>query len=133
MVKDSFYTDQRMFYGASPSLFEKARYLRNNLTKTESILWEKLNRKQLGVKFRRQHPVFIYIADFYCHAIKLVIEIDGTYHTKPGQKTYDEFRSEDINTFGIEVIRFTDDQVLNGIEKVLKEIRKVIYRRTTGS
>jgi len=66
-----------MFYGASKNTFEKASLLRSNMTETEKILWEKLgNRTVFKVKFRR-HPIGIFIVDFYCHELKLAIEIDG--------------------------------------------------------
>jgi len=72
-----------MFYGASPLIFERAKELRKRMTETENILWNALRRKnRKGYKFRRQHPMSTYIADFYCHQLKLVIEIDGGYHLK---------------------------------------------------
>jgi cyclase len=86
------YTEDSMFYGAAPYLFRYAKKLRNNPTKAESLLWDKLKQKQLGFKFRRQHPVYKYIADFYCHKLKLIIEIDGDYHNETYQKEYDIFR-----------------------------------------
>ena len=117
-----------MFYGASPSIFKKARHLRDNPTEAENILWRKLNRKQQGVKFRRQHPIYVYIADFYCHEKKLVIEVDGDYHLKLDQREYDKLRSEDIKEFGIEVIRFKNERVLEGIDEVIIEIEEIIAR-----
>ena len=117
-----------MFYGATPSIFKNARFLRDNLTEAEKILWNKLRLKQLGVKFRRQHPINKYIADFYCHEIRLVIEVDGDNHLIPDQKEYDELRTEILQEFGIEVIRFENEQVLNKIDEVVKEIKDVITR-----
>jgi cyclase len=70
----------QMFYGALPLIFERADGLRKNPTEEEKILWERLKAKKLGVKFRRQHPIWNYIADFYCHELKLVIEVDGSIH-----------------------------------------------------
>jgi very-short-patch-repair endonuclease len=70
-----------MFYNAKPHIFEKAKILRKNMTETEQKLWEELNgKKMLGLRFRPQHPIDIFIADFYCHLIKLVVEIDGGFH-----------------------------------------------------
>ncbi|MND89107.1 endonuclease domain-containing protein [Solitalea canadensis] len=63
-----------MFFGAGPLIFERAKYLREHMTIAEKIIWEKISKKQLGVKFRRQHPIANYIADFYCHSAKLVVE-----------------------------------------------------------
>jgi very-short-patch-repair endonuclease len=122
-----------MFYGASPSVFAKARQLRKNTTDAEEVLWDRLKGKQLGVKFRRQHPIYMYVADFYCHSKKLVIEVDGKYHLKQEQKEYDQFRSEDIKEFGIEVIRFTNEEVIENTDSVIEKIKEVISSRTAGS
>ena len=73
-MQEGYNIESGMYYGAPHSIFEKARFLRDNPTNTETILWERLRKNKLGVKFRRQHPINIYIADFYCHKIKLVIE-----------------------------------------------------------
>ena len=69
-----------MFYGAKRNIFQRAKELRKNMTVTEQLLWRRLNKKQLGVRFKRQHPIDIFIADFYCHQYKLVVEVDGEYH-----------------------------------------------------
>jgi len=122
--------EQSMFYGALPQLFEKARILRNSPTKTENILWQQLHNNKLGVKFRRQHPIFKYVADFYCHEKKLVIELDGDYHSRKDQIENDQVRTEDLEEFGIEVLRFTDQQVLEDMDYVIKEISERIERRT---
>lgn len=72
-----------LFYGASPEIFRRAEILRNNMTGAEQMLWDKINYKQLkGYRFRRQHPINRFIADFYCHKAKLVIELDGNIHDK---------------------------------------------------
>lgn len=115
-----------MFYGAEPVIFKYAKELRNNPTQAEQILWEYLKNKQLGAKFRRQHPISNYIADFYCHKLRLVIEIDGDYHADVEQMRYDKFRSEELEKFEIKVIRFSNKQVLNDIEFVLKQLKQEI-------
>jgi cyclase len=71
---------ENMFYGASKLIFQKAEELRKNMTHAELLMWGILKGNQLGVKFRRQHPVSFYIVDFYCHELKLVIEVDGSIH-----------------------------------------------------
>ena len=87
--------DDGMWKGAPSDSFSKAQFLRRNETKAEKLLWEKLRNNQLeGLKFRRQHPVNIYIADFYCHKFKLIIELDGDYHNQEEQKQKDEVRTE---------------------------------------
>ena len=115
-----------MHYGATPDIFENAKLLRNNQTPSESKLWKYLSRNQLGFKFRRQHPISTYIADFYCHSLKLVIELDGEYHFSDEQKSLDNSRTRDMEQFGIIVIRFTNDHVSNGIDFVLDSIKQQI-------
>lgn len=78
--------DRKMFYGAQRNIFRKAFMLRHNETVAEKILWQKLNKNQLGVRFKRQHPIENFIADFYCHAARLVIEVDGSSHTIQEQR-----------------------------------------------
>ena len=113
-----------MHYGAPAILFEYAKQLRaEKSTKAEKALWKKLRLKKLrGFRFRFQHPIGNYIADFYCHEKKLIIEIDGGYHFKKEQKELDEMRTEWLNEKGMKVIRFKNEDVLNNIEPVLKEI-----------
>jgi cyclase len=115
-----------MFYGASPQIFEYSKVLRAKPTEAEKRLWEHIRNKKLGVKFRRQHPIFKYIADFYCHERKLVIEIDGKYHLEDVQKEHDKLRSEDMLQFGIKVIRFNNEEVLNNIDEVIKKIKNLL-------
>jgi very-short-patch-repair endonuclease len=120
-------TEKLMFYGASPAVFEKASLLRANTTPAENILWQRLKRNQLnGFKFRRQHPVANFIADFYCHAAKLVIEVDGETHQSDSTKEYDEGRTYEIENFGIKVIRFKNKEVETEIEKVIDTIRSFL-------
>ena len=77
--------------------FEKAKALRMRETKSEKILWDKLKNNQLdGLKFRRQHPISLYIADFYCHKFKLIIELDGKYHEEKEQKIIDTIMNDNV-------------------------------------
>lgn len=113
----------QMFYGASPQIMEKASVLRNRMTEQECVLWEFLCKKKvMGFKFRRQHPIYMFIVDFYCHTLKLVIEVDGGYHLRPEQKEYDYNRTGEIENLGIKVIRFTNDEIDNDIKSVKLEI-----------
>ena len=97
------------------------------MTETEKILWEKLrNRTVFKVKFRRQHPIGIFIVDFYCHELKLAIEIDGGIHLRKDIIEYDDGRSHDIEKYGIRILRFTNDEILSDLTKVLDEIARVI-------
>lgn len=117
-----------MWKGASKETFLKAQALRNNMTESEKMLWERLSNSQLeGFKFRRQHPILFYIVDFYCHALLLVIEIDGEYHNTEKQRIKDDERTELLKSNKITVIRFTNDEVINNIDKVIKEIVDTIH------
>lgn len=100
------------------------------MTNPELILWERLKGKQmLGFRFRPQHPIDIFIADFYCHPLKLVIEVDGGIHKTKEQREYDIGRTGELNAWGIEVIRFTNEEIENDISQVLKEIERVCKSR----
>jgi very-short-patch-repair endonuclease len=122
--------ERKMFYGAKKHTFLKAKELRDNMTEAELKLWEILNKKQIkGYRFKAQHPIDIFIVDFYCHPLKLVIEVDGGIHLTKDQKEYDLGRTEELKQFGLEVIRFTNDQVLNSIDKVKVEIIKQVSNR----
>ncbi len=115
-----------MFFDAPPSIFEKAKLLRQHLTKTEASLWDELRNRKLGVKFRRQHPISFYIVDFYCHEKRLVIEVDGNYHLNSSQQNDDQVREDELQNLGLRIVRFTDEQVLKQIEKVIEEIKSEI-------
>ena len=122
--------ERSMFYGAKPPIFEKAKMLRGKLTIAEKLLWDKLQNKQLtGFKFRSQHPIDIFIADFYCHQLKLVIEVDGGVHNTYAQQEYDEGRTAELEAYGIKVIRFTNQQVINHLDNAIDEIRRIVQIR----
>jgi very-short-patch-repair endonuclease len=119
--------DEGMWKGAPSDSFTKAQFLRRNETKAEKLLWEKLRNNQLeGLKFRRQHPVNIYIADFYCHKFKLIIELDGDYHNQEEQKQKDEVRTEVLRLNGLKIIRFKNEEVEQDINQVLTTIKNKI-------
>ncbi len=82
-----------MHDGAMPEIFRNAERLPANMTETEVLVWDFLQNKLLGFKFRRQHPINKYILDFYCHRKRLAIEIDGEYHLSSEQKEKDKERS----------------------------------------
>ncbi len=115
-----------MHYGASKTIFQYAEILRKNMTEAEKIVWEKLCKNQLGTRIRRQHPIDKYIADYYCHELKLVIEIDGGIHLLKENKEYDINRDITLKEFGIEIIRFTNDQVMNNSDGIVQEIKNKI-------
>ena len=95
-----------MHLEASPEIFKNAALLRNTMTKPEKMLCEYFRRKPFGFKFRRQHPISIYILDFYCHRARLSVEIDGEYHFTKEQKEKDLQRTEYLNCIGIKEIKF---------------------------
>ncbi len=116
-----------MFYAASRNTFEKARFLRNNMTEAEKIVWNELkNRQVFKARFRRQHPIDIFIVDFYCHEFKLAIEIDGEIHLKKEVIDYDDGRTHDLEKHGVRILRFTNDQVFNNIDKIIREILEAV-------
>ena len=83
-------------------------------------------------KFRRQHPISIYVADFYCHKLKLIIEIDGSIHDSEEAKFNDKRRQQDLENLNLILIRFTNDQVKNEIESVIEKISSTIKKLTTS-
>jgi len=74
------------------------------------------------LKFRRQHPIHLYIADFYCHETRLIVEVDGGIHNTSHVKEHDENRSAELDRLGKTVIRFTNEEIIQNIEKVLEQI-----------
>ena len=126
MDKNSLQSEN-MWKGASPKIFSNAKKLRDNATEAEEKLWLAVKNNQIeGFKFRRQHPLSFYIADFYCHALKLVIEIDGGYHLTEEQQLLDEERTKNIEFQGLKVIRFTNEEVLIQLSEVIDTIKAFI-------
>ncbi len=115
--------DNQLHLGANNQDFSNTRMLRKTLTKAEELLWHNLrNRRLKGAKFRRQHPVSGYIADFYCHEAKLIIEVDGEIHDLSDHMEHDEGRSYELELNGIHVIRFKNAEILEDLETVLNRI-----------
>ena len=116
-----------MYYGAKPYLFRLAYNMRMNPTTAEKVLWKQLKRlRKAGYIFRRQHPVDIFIADFYCHNLKLIIEVDGDIHFSPAAQEHDDGRTGELERFGIKIIRFTNEQILKNKEYVINQITNYI-------
>ncbi|MEI6408662.1 MAG: endonuclease domain-containing protein [Bacteroidota bacterium] len=113
----------RMFHHAPPKSFQYAEQNRESPTYAEAILWKALKDKRLGgFKFRRQHPIHKYILDFYCHAARLAVEVDGGYHQNVEQQDYDARRTADLLEIGVSVIRFTNEEVINDLGGVLAAV-----------
>ena len=119
-----------MFYKADPLIFFNARELRNKLTPSEQVFWLRLKEQFPKYKFRRQHPISIYVADFYCHKLNLVIEIDGSIHDSEEAKSNDKRRQQDLEDLNLKVIRFTNHQVKNEIESIFEMISSTINKLT---
>ncbi len=112
-----------------PSLKDKAKYLRNHSTKAEIQLWQYLKNKQLcGRKFIRQKPLLHYIVDFYCPEYKLIIELDGYSHDNASAQQADDKRSDELKIYGVDILRFTNDEVYYNIESVLTVIKEYILK-----
>ena len=107
-------------------LKEYAIQNRNNMTEAESVIWNIVKAKKLGVKFLRQHIIGNYIVDFVCQENGLVIEVDGGYHSEPKQQEDDAIRTAFLSEQGFNVIRFTNEEVLFNIEYVINEITRNI-------
>jgi len=111
----------------NPKLKEFARQHRNNSTKTEILLWQKLKRKQIGgYDFHRQKPIDNYILDFFSHELMLGIEIDGYSHQFLEVFNKDKKKTKKMNNLGITILRFSDYQVLKEMENVLRAIEQHI-------
>jgi len=129
MKKDILRSD--MYYGASISTIRTASILRKNTTLAEKVLWKRLrDRDHFIVKFRRQHPIDMFIVDFYCHELKLVIEIDGEIHNLKENLEYDILRQSQLENFGLTVIRFTNHEVIFGMDTVLTRISAIVTELT---
>ena len=115
--------ERKMFFNAGPQTFGYAKNLRARMTKAELLLWHQIKNNKLGVKFRRQHPMLIYILDFYCHSLKLAIEIDGPIHKFNFER--DTLRTDNIEKAGVKVIRFSNNEIINDLERVLTQIREI--------
>jgi very-short-patch-repair endonuclease len=121
--------EKNMFIGAKSELFKRANEMRKNPTKEEKILWGKLRKlREDGFIFRRQHPIDIFIADFYCHKLKLIVEVDGGVHFNDQAKKHDEGRTAELEKFGITVIRFSNQQILSDKDLVIKQIKEYISK-----
>ena len=120
------YKSGGMFEEASHLIFANAKQLRKSMTDAETVLWTHLKKGINGFKIRRQHPIGLYIADFYCHKSKLIIEIDGSIHNEPGIKEADNARQKELERWGYTIIRFTNQEVTEKIEEVIKIITEKI-------
>jgi len=131
----SYHTNPRLGYpiycGTEPEMLKLARENRKQMTLAERKLWNHLKkRKIMGVKFRRQHPVSRFIVDFYCHQVKLIIELDGGYHDDQEQYELDQGREKELENLGLDVIRFRNEEVEMDVFEDIDRIRKVILEKS---
>lgn len=110
-------------------LKENARKNRLVLTDAERVLWEYLRRNALGVRFRRQFIIGDFIADFACIEKRLVVEVDGLYHLTDEQIEEDRRRTYHISQLGFRVIRFTNEEIMTDINKVVAKIKESLYEQ----
>ncbi|MDX2094507.1 MAG: endonuclease domain-containing protein [Alphaproteobacteria bacterium] len=115
---------------AESHLIERSRTLRVASTEVEKRLWQRLRNRQLGVKFRRQHPLQGYILDFACENHKLGIELDGGQHNNDARKAQDTVRTGVLEQSGWHILRFWNNAVIENIEGVLEEIQHALTRLT---
>jgi very-short-patch-repair endonuclease len=121
--------DDNLHKGARPSLFHFARLNRKSQTEAERVLWEALrDRRLFGFKFRRQHPVGDFIADFFCLERNLAIEVDGGYHFEKDQREYDNGRTPELRDFGVTILRFTNDEVICDTDSVIRVIADFLLK-----
>ncbi len=125
---------QIMLYYGNRELVQKARELRSSMTKAEIILWSRLRSKQIdGYKFRRQQPVFDYVVDFYCHELKLIIEIDGEIHSLKDNFGHDTKRDNLLIINGFNIIRLSNLEVETNLDSTINKIRLFISQISSPS
>ncbi len=116
----------------SPIQLARARRLRQDATDAEALLWRHLRGGQLGEKFRRQHRIGPFIADFFCARLALVIELDGGQHFTEEGRRRDARRTSFLNSLGVRVVRFSDAEILTQSQVVLERIRQIIAGEASG-
>ena len=128
--KPNFYTTDANTWKL---LEENVKSMRLEPTDAENLLWQNLRGLKLGVKFRRQQPVDIFIPDFVCTQKKLMIEVDGGYHNKKEQIELDAERTRILEVLGYKVLRFTNEEVLKDVSSVLEKIRTELKNRENST
>jgi very-short-patch-repair endonuclease len=109
--------------------FGRARGLRGKMTNAETLLWSQLRRGICGMRFRRQHPIGPYIADFACIPVRLVIEIDGATHSTEMERRHDAQRDAFLRARSWQIVRVTNEEVYRSLDAVLE----LIWQRSSGT
>ena len=123
MKTDNHYSYQNADPAYYAQLKEWAKKMRSKPTEAESILRDYVRANNLGHKFLFQYIIDLFIVDFFCPDCKLIIEVDGGYHSEPVQEIDDETRTQMLEKLGYRVIRFTNEQILYDIDHVVNEIK----------
>jgi very-short-patch-repair endonuclease len=107
------------------TLRTRAREMRQQMSAAEVRLWSKIRGDRIGaLRFRRQHVIGPFVADFYCAQLNLVIEVDGDSHFEPGQDVSDQERTRYLTSRGLHVLRFTNVDVLTNLDGVIRQIAR---------
>jgi len=116
-----------MGYYGNRELLKRARGLRSNMTTAEIILWSRLRSKQVeNHKFRRQQPIFDYVVDFYCHELRLIIEVDGEIHSLSENRDTDKKRDKILTINGYRIIRLSNLEIETEIDSAISRIKSYI-------
>ena len=126
MARFDFQTADRGMYKLLKQFADENRA---NMTDAESLLWQYMRSSQMGVRYKAQHIIGCYIADFVCLPLKLIIEIDGLYHSLPEQQISDEQRTRWLEGQGYKVLRFTNEEIFNNLNTVIDTIKDEQYKR----
>nr|WP_286670577.1 endonuclease domain-containing protein [Fodinibius salsisoli] len=113
-----------------PKLKTLARNLRKNMTHAEVLLWQKIRNKSLDYQFHRQIPMLKYIVDFYCHELMLAIEVDGKVHEHPKVSVSDLDRQQELEIYGVQFLRFENEEIKQDIDSVVSIIENWIKQNT---
>jgi very-short-patch-repair endonuclease len=120
-----YYNGKHLPY--AKQLIQHAKALRKNPTAEERTLWNFI--KTLPVHTYRQRPIDHYIVDFYIHDILLVIELDGSHHFTMEGKEYDEYRTSILESYGLNVLRISNDEIRSNFIGVCKRITELIQKK----
>ena len=123
----------RPFEKTPPRLIKLARALRRGQTDAEGVLWQLLRRRGMGVKFRRQHPSAPFVLDFYCHELRLAVEVDGGQHAAQTGRTSDARRTAILKARGIHVLRFANLEVLQETIDVAEALWHACQERSAAN
>ena len=121
----SYCTADPFYYGLLKGFAQENRKFQ---TDAERLLWDRLSSNKLGVSFRKQHIIGCYIADFICLSRKLIVEVDGGYHSQEEQEIKDYLRTEQLEKMGYKVIRFKNEEIYNNISDVLDTIFNNLFK-----